>query len=419
MVRKHTVDLNQFYWMSRHFLWLIPLTNLLIFLLLGLVLALLTFAWPSRGRWVSARLLCGLTVLPLFWSAFPRIYGLAGFLLMLGIAAWVVPILIRHAAGFRRFVALSLPVVVAITPLLAASVWIGDRRKQLDEEARPLPSADSPNVLLIVLDTVAADHLSLHGYSRPTSPTLDSLARRGIRFDRVQAPSSWTLPSHASFLTGRWPHELSASWLTPLDATYATLAEYLGSRGYATAGFIANLFYCGADTGLARGFTRYQDFIFPGLSALKPAGLVNRPLEGLRDLSLRQGPHSLMLFPSLFEMFDAGNRKPAAAVSHEFLDWLSRRRQPNRPFFAFLNYYDVHYPYELLEGSVHRFGRKPRTDHEMDLIETWRALDKTKLTARDVAFCATPTTTASRISTNNWAGCSTSWAAVESSSGPG
>ena len=138
--------------------------------------------------------------------------------------------------------------------------------------------------MLIVLDTTAADHLSLHGYSRRTSLTLDGLARRGIRFDRARATSSWTLPSHASLFTGRWPHELSAGWLTPLDATHRTLAEFLGSRGFATAGFVANLFYCGADTGLARGFTDYRDYIFPGLSALKMASLIGRPIEGLRAI---------------------------------------------------------------------------------------------------------------------------------------
>ena len=115
-----------------------------------------------------------------------------------------------------------------------------DRLKEWREAARPLPPPGSPNVLLIVLDTVAADHLSLYGYNRPTSPTIDELAGAGIRFDRVQATSSWTLPSHASMFTGRWPHELSAGWLTPLDGTYPTLAEFLGSRGYATAGFVAN-----------------------------------------------------------------------------------------------------------------------------------------------------------------------------------
>jgi hypothetical protein len=267
VVRKRLVDLNQFYWMSRHFVWLIPLTNLLIFLACGLVLAVLALGWPRRGPWLAARLLGALTLLPLLWATFPRIYGLAGFLLALGIAARLVPTLERHAPAFRRGLRWSFPVLAVMTPLLAGALWAGDRLKQGREAARPLPPPGSPNVLLIVLDTVAAGHLSLHGYDRSTSPTLQALARRGIRFDRVQAPSSWTLPSHASFFTGRWPHELSTGWLTPLDASHPTLAEYLGSRGYATAGFVANLFYCGSDTGLGRGFTVYRDFIVPGLSA--------------------------------------------------------------------------------------------------------------------------------------------------------
>ena len=54
MLRKHTVDLNQFYWMSRHFVWLIPLTNLLIVLGLGLVLALVVLVWPRGGGWLCA-----------------------------------------------------------------------------------------------------------------------------------------------------------------------------------------------------------------------------------------------------------------------------------------------------------------------------------------------------------------------------
>ena len=106
--------------------------------------------------------------------------------------------------------------------------------------SRPLPPPGSPNVLLIVMDTVAAGHLSLHGYDRATSTTLVELAERGIRFDSARAASSWTLPSHASMFTGRWLHELSVGWLTPLDRTHPTLAEFLGDRGYATAGFVAN-----------------------------------------------------------------------------------------------------------------------------------------------------------------------------------
>src|SRR6202021_2117515 len=95
-------------------------------------------------------------------------------------------------------------------------------------------------------------------------------------------PSSWTLPSHASMFTGRWLHELSVGWLTPLDRARPTLGEFLGDRGYATAGFVANTAYCGTDSGLARGFTRYQDYTISSPTALKTAVLVNRALDGAR-----------------------------------------------------------------------------------------------------------------------------------------
>ncbi len=387
VLRKHTVDLNRFYWMSRHFVWLIPLTNLLIFLVLGLVLALVTLVWPRRGSGISARLLCALTLLPLFWTVFPRIYGPAGFIVVLGIATWLVPAVRRQAAGFRQCVRLSYPVLAVLIPLLAASLWTRDWLKEWREQARPLPAPGSPNVLLIVLDTVAADHLSLHGYSRPTCPTLEELAQRGVRFGRAQATSSWTLPSHASFFTGRWPHELTAGWFTPLDATHPTLAEYLASRGYATAGFVANLPYCGADTGLERGFTRYHDYIFPGLSAFRPTSLVGWPVEGLRAIHHYLWDHlGLDVFPEFLQLFYGGNRKPATAINHEFLNWLSSRRQPERPFFAFLNFIDAHYPYMLPDSSVSRFGGKPRDKHEKDLIDDWQAWDKLRLSARDVAL---------------------------------
>ena len=332
-----------------------------------------------------------MTLLAPLWAAFPRIYGPAAFLLALGIAARLVPILERHAAAFRRCVMISFPVLAAITPLLAASVWAGDWLKERSEAARPLPPAGSPNVMLIVLDTVAAGHLSLHGYDRPTSPTLEGLARRGVRFDRVQATSSWTLPSHASFFTGRWPHELSASWFTPLDATCPTLAEYLGSRGYATAGFVANTFYCGADTGLGRGFAIYQDYFFPELSAFKMAVLITRPLEGLRSLDrfLREHLNLDVLrrfVRPIWGRFNADARKEAAVVHRELLDWLSSRRQPERPFFAFVNYYDAHYPYEIPNGSVHRFGGVPRNPREAELLRNWWTLDKSRLSRQEIAF---------------------------------
>ncbi|MGP0063556.1 MAG: sulfatase [Isosphaeraceae bacterium] len=373
ILRKQFFDLNRLYWMSHHFIWLIPLTNLGIFLVAGMVLFLLGRSGHHRARWIAPRLLAALTLLPPLWAASTRIYGPAGLLLALGASSRLVPALERHADGFRRLIRISFPVVAGFVAILAASLLGADRIREWREDARPMPPTGSPNVLLIVLDTVAADHLSLYGYERPTSATMEELAARGVRFDWVQATSSWTLPSHASMLTGYWPHELSVGWITPLDAARPTLAEFLGSRGYATAGFAANYWYCARDSGLDRGFAAYRDYIFPRLSALKAADLVHRPVDGLIaidgflenrfDLDILKP-----LVQSLWWLFKA-DRKGAEVVNREFLDWLSRRRQPERPFFAFLNFYDAHHPYQLSEGGLHRFGAQPGDERESDPMD--------------------------------------------------
>ncbi len=346
VLRKWTFDPKQLYEMSRHFIWLIPLANLCLFLALRALLKPLLLVWPRQVNWLAPCFLCSLTLVPVFLVALPWIHGLAWLLVTLGVAVRLVPTLEQHSAVFSRLMRLSFPVVAGLVPILAATLWAGDWIKQRRQSAMPLPSPASANALLIVLDTVAAEHLSLYGYERATSPTMVELAERGIRFDRVQATSSWTLPSHASMFTGRWPHELSASWRTPIDRAYPTLAEFLSARGYATAGFVANYFYCATDSGLQRGFALYRDYIFPGLSAFKSASLVDRTVRGIRgvelffedwlDIDLLRTP-----VQRLWLLVNA-DRKDAAVVSREFLDWLARRPQPERPFFAFLNYYDAH-----------------------------------------------------------------------------
>ena len=62
-----------------------------------------------------------------------------------------------------------------------------------------------PNVLLVSVDTLRADHLSCYGYARQTSPNIDSLAAESVRFTHAYAPTPWTLPSHAGMLTGAHP----------------------------------------------------------------------------------------------------------------------------------------------------------------------------------------------------------------------
>ncbi|HJO22358.1 MAG TPA: sulfatase, partial [Myxococcota bacterium] len=124
------------------------------------------------------------------------------------------------------------------------------------------------NVVLLVVDTVRADHLGLYGHERPTSPRLDEWSTRGVVFEQALATSPWTVPSFASIYTGHLPsrHGAARSAQDPgapgvsigrLDDGVRTLAELLFERGFATAAIVNNPFLH-ARGGLARGFSNYD-----------------------------------------------------------------------------------------------------------------------------------------------------------------
>jgi hypothetical protein len=110
-----------------------------------------------------------------------------------------------------------------------------------------------PNVVLLSLDTVRADHLGCYGYARKTSPRLDAFAAGATRYQRSLASASWTLPTHASLFTGRYAFEHGAHGLRstdparslrPLDPAAVTLAEVFRDHGYATAGLPTQVSPC-------------------------------------------------------------------------------------------------------------------------------------------------------------------------------
>ena len=304
----------------------------------------------------------------------------------------IVPIIERNRWRFHRFLLAGFLLPLAIVAILAGSLWYRDHSKQVAENARRLPPPGSPNVLLLVLDTVAASHSSVNGYNRATTNTLSELATRGIRFDCADPrPRGRFRPTRRMF-TGRWYHELSLGWLTPFDNQKPTIAEFLGNHGYATAGFIANTSYCGSSSGLSRGFTHYEDHIFPNLTALKTCVMVSRALENYevvihftKDILRSIGCFDAVEF--IHELLDR-NRKDAAEVNRELLDWLSTRDQPDRPFFAFLNYFDAHYRYVLKPGRLHRFGAEPDDEYKRILIDHWQDMDKAAVSPSGVAFAS-------------------------------
>lgn len=79
------------------------------------------------------------------------------------------------------------------------------------------------DVLFIVVDTLRADHMSLQGYDRETDPTMKRIASEGVMFENAYSASSWTLTTHASLFTGRWPYEHKADGGRDLDETYPPL----------------------------------------------------------------------------------------------------------------------------------------------------------------------------------------------------
>ena len=119
------------------------------------------------------------------------------------------------------------------------------------EEAAP----DRPNVILFVIDTLRADHVSAYGYERETTPTIDRLSDAGVRFDAAIAHSSWSAPSHASIMTGALPHEHGvARWGDTLAAETPTLAVHLKRSLYATGLFSTHSTFHGATKGVLHGF---------------------------------------------------------------------------------------------------------------------------------------------------------------------
>jgi arylsulfatase A-like enzyme len=312
---------------------------------------------------LAPRLIIAAGLLPALTLAGRGIYAEAWLLVALGVAFRIAPALERQPDRWRRRLARTIPALLALVLLQAGWLLGSDRLERWREARRPLPPAGSPNVLLIVLDTVRADRLSLYGYPRPTTPHLARLARRGIRFDRARAAAPWTLASHATMFTGRWPHELGVEWTGPLRGGVPTLAEYLGSLGYATAGFVGNTFYGSYDTGLDRGFAHYEDYVLDGLNAIRTARAVDESLKTMGELGRLWN-----ISGQTYQDLTRGERKDAGVVNREFLDWLSRRREPGRPFFAFLNYLDAHSPYLLPSGISQVLDAVPLTERDRQLL---------------------------------------------------
>lgn len=334
---------------SPQMVWTAPLMLVLLFVPMGALLGVLVRVLPRRHRlralvFLLALVSCAIGLM--IWGK--QLADVAVAILSLGIAVQLSHLAAHRPPLFRRLVRVTSIAGVAAVLLAAGLVNVGGPLRERQRVARlPPANAGTPNVLIIILDTVRALSLGLYGYERPTSPNLERIARRGTVFDYAVAAAPWTLPSHASMFTGVPAHELSAGWTERLDDSATTLAEYFRDRGYRTGGVVGNWFYTNSEWGIDRGFVHYSDFTNSFGHALASTSLSNKVLKWMER---RWENH--------FWFHRLGGRRIAPDISRDLIRWLERDR--DRPFFAFVNYYDAHDPYVAPDAFVERILAAPR-----------------------------------------------------------
>jgi arylsulfatase A-like enzyme len=168
------------------------------------------------------------------------------------------------------------------------------------------------NLVLITLDTTRADALGCYGARAASTPNLDALAARGIRFAQAITSVPLTAPSHSSILTGLYPpsHGVRNNGEQPLANEQTTLAEILHDHGYQTAAFVS-AFVLDHRFGLDQGFDVYDDHV-----------------------ARTHAPNS----------FGGANERPGDATADLAQGWLARR-DVSKPFFTWIHFYDAHEPY--------------------------------------------------------------------------
>jgi len=175
---------------------------------------------------------------------------------------------------------------------------------------------DRPNVLLISIDSLRADHLGIYGNPHPTSPVIDRLAREGVLFEHALAPTSWTLPSHATMLTGKSQrHHQTTTTDDAIRSEHEMVSEVFARSGYETVGFFSGPFLHPV-YGFSRGFERYVS------------------CQAEDTAKAEGGPDAWRT---------AHNDRTNHLVRAAFQRWVAERS--GRPFFAFVHLWDVHFDY--------------------------------------------------------------------------
>jgi arylsulfatase A-like enzyme len=365
--------------LSRHFMWMAPLGELVYFAFAAAILLVgARFEPRLRNRSVVTGAFAGLSAFAL-GLVLERLYTVAVLVLAVGVGVQVARMTRAPTRWPRAAPTMASLGVLLILGLVLRAGLVHRSWERTWLTWLPTPDADAPNVVLIILDTVRGASYRVLDDLRPQSewpptatPVFDGLAAEGVVFTRAIAPSPWTLPTHASVFTGRWPTELwntsrlGAEWVQALDARYPTVAEVLARRGYLTAGFVANTVFASAETGLNRGFLHYHDYPV-SLGQVLVTTSIGRRLESASMWRRVTGYHDLL------------NRRSASEVADQFLAW--HERLGDRPYFAFVNLFDAHepvFPPDSVRRALPEGSRWDEFDHFAGLLTGTGALRSEK-----------------------------------------
>ena len=220
------------------------------------------------------------------------------------------------------------------------------------------PGPPRPNLLLVSVDCLRADHVGCYGYDRATTPHIDALAAAGVRFERCLSTSSWTLPAHLSMLTGlpvsahgvdddrHWGRTDDRGNPIPPPLRGTFVAETLSRAGYRTAGF-HTWKYLEPQFGFGPGFGIWERLGHTFYSH----PVVGPEWERLRAANDEAGMKAL--YEAHPDLFDAA-RPGAPETVDRAIGWLGSERG-GAPFFLFVHLFDVHDPYHPPEPFRSRF----------------------------------------------------------------
>ncbi len=257
-------------------------------------------------------------------------YALAA--LALGLTTAITRWFARDLDARLRWWARALPWSAGLAALAFLAIEGGGAlTESLQTQRLPAARADAPNVLLVVIDALRADHVGSYGYPRQTSHAIDQMASEGVLFENAISTTSCTLPAHASLVTGLDAYQHRLDWNTSHQfgsSGIRRLPEAMLPLGYRTGAFSGNTFYFSREHGFGPGFLHFEDFYHS-----VPDMFWRTAFGGIATRYVRYR----------IGLMDLPGRKHADDTVAAVTRWTDRDRE--RPFFAMINFMDVHDPY--------------------------------------------------------------------------